>query len=101
MDAGKQLTPCTMELGGKSANIIFASADYQRAIDGALIGIFSNNGQQCLAGSRILIEEKIFDQFVEEFVERTKKIVVGDPLNDETEIGPIAKTTYGKNFVIC
>tara|TARA_B100000287_G_scaffold432383_1_gene491620 strand:+ start:477 stop:1973 length:1497 start_codon:yes stop_codon:yes gene_type:complete len=94
MDAGKQLTPCTMELGGKSANIVFASADYQRALDGALIGIFSNNGQQCLAGSRILVEEKIFDQFVEEFVQRTKKIVVGDPLNKETEIGPIASKQH-------
>ena len=94
MDAGKQLTPCTMELGGKSANIVFASADYQRALDGALIGIFSNNGQQCLAGSRILVEEKIFDQFVEEFVQRTKKIVVGDPLNNETEIGPIASKQH-------
>ena len=93
-DAGKQLTPCTMELGGKSANIVFASADYQRALDGALIGIFSNNGQQCLAGSRILVEEKIFDQFVEEFVQRTKKIVVGDPLNNETEIGPIASKQH-------
>ena len=94
MDAGKQLTPCTMELGGKSANIVFASADYQRALDGALIGIFSNNGQQCLAGSRILVEEKIFDQFVEEFVQRTKKIVVGDPLNNDTEIGPIASKQH-------
>ncbi len=94
MDAGKQLTPCTMELGGKSANIVFASADYQRALDGALIGIFSNNGQQCLAGSRILVEEKIFDQFVEEFVQRTKKIVVGDPLHNETEIGPIASKQH-------
>ena len=94
MDAGKQLTPCTMELGGKSANIVFASADYQRALDGALIGIFSNNGQQCLAGSRILVEEKIFDKFVEEFVQRTKKIVVGDPLNNETEIGPIASKQH-------
>ena len=94
MDAGKQLTPCTMELGGKSANIVFASADYQRALDGALIGIFSNNGQQCLAGSRILVEEKIFDQFVEEFVQRTKKIVVGDPLNNKTEIGPIASKQH-------
>ena len=94
MDAGKQLTPCTMELGGTSANIVFASADYQRALDGALIGIFSNNGQQCLAGSRILVEEKIFDKFVEEFVQRTKKIVVGDPLNNETEIGPIASKQH-------
>ena len=93
-DAGKQLTPCTMELGGKSANIIFASADYERALDGALIGIFSNNGQQCLAGSRILVQEKIFDKFVEEFVQRTKKIKVGDPLNDKTEIGPIASKKH-------
>ncbi len=93
-DAGKQLTPCTMELGGKSANIVFASADYERALDGALIGIFSNNGQQCLAGSRILVQEKIFDKFVEEFVQRTKKIKVGDPLNDKTEIGPIASKQH-------
>ena len=94
MEAGKQLTPCSMELGGKSANIIFASADYQRALDGALIGIYSNNGQQCLAGSRILVEEKIFDQFLSEFIERTKQIVVGDPLKDETEIGPIASKRH-------
>ncbi len=94
MEAGKQLTPCSLELGGKSANIIFASADYQRALDGALIGIYSNNGQQCLAGSRILIEETIFDQFVEEFVERTKNIVVGDPLDENTEIGPIASKQH-------
>ncbi len=94
MEAGKQLTPCSMELGGKSANIIFSSADYQRALDGALIGIYSNNGQQCLAGSRILVEEKIFDQFVAEFIERTKQIVVGDPLKDETEIGPIASKRH-------
>mgnify|MGYP003953035109 CR=1 FL=1 len=94
MGAGKQLTPCSLELGGKSANIIFASSDYQRALDGALIGIYSNNGQQCLAGSRILVEEKIFDKFVDEFIKRTKKIVVGDPLNDKTEIGPIASEQH-------
>jgi acyl-CoA reductase-like NAD-dependent aldehyde dehydrogenase len=94
MEAGKQLTPCTMELGGKSANIVFASADYQRALDGALIGIFSNNGQQCLAGSRILVEENIFDRFVDEFIQRTKKIIVGDPLKEETEIGPIASRQH-------
>ena len=94
MEAGKQLTPCSLELGGKSANIIFASADYERALDGALIGIYSNNGQQCLAGSRILVEEKIFDQFVGDFIQRTKNIVVGDPLKDETEIGPIASKQH-------
>ena len=94
MEAGKQLTPCSMELGGKSANIVFASADYQRALDGALIGIYSNNGQQCLAGSRILVEEKIFDKFVDEFISRTRNIVVGDPLDEKTEIGPIASKQH-------
>ena len=77
--AGRRLVPTTMELGGKSANIIFASADYERAIDGALLGIFSNNGQQCLAGSRILVERSIFDDFVGRFIERAQQIRVGDP----------------------
>jgi acyl-CoA reductase-like NAD-dependent aldehyde dehydrogenase len=71
--AGAGLKPCSLELGGKSANIIFASANFERALDGALLGIFSNNGQQCLAGSRILVERK-----------------VGDPMDPMTEIGPLA-----------
>ncbi|MGR3503996.1 aldehyde dehydrogenase family protein [Pseudaestuariivita sp.] len=92
--AGRNLTPCTMELGGKSANIIFASADLERALDGALLGIFSNNGQQCLAGSRILVERSIFDDFVGAFVERAGRIVVGDPMSDTTEIGPLASQAH-------
>src|SRR5690606_6158572 len=63
--AGRRLKPAAMELGGKSANIIFADADQERALDGALISIFSNNGQQCLAGSRILVQDSIFDEFVD------------------------------------
>ncbi len=92
--AGRNLVPCTMELGGKSANVIFASADQERALDGALIGIFSNNGQQCLAGSRILVERSIFDDFVGRFVERAEQIRVGDPLDDTTEIGPLASLPH-------
>ena len=92
--AGRRLVPCTMELGGKSANIIFASADQERALDGALMGIFSNNGQQCLAGSRILVERSIFDDFVGRFVDRAGRIRVGDPLADETEIGPLASAAH-------
>src|SRR5690606_30953650 len=88
--AGRRLKPAAMELGGKSANIIFADADQERALDGALISIFSNNGQQCLAGSRILVQDSIFDEFVDRFVERARKIRVGDPLDDATEIVPIA-----------
>jgi 5-carboxymethyl-2-hydroxymuconic-semialdehyde dehydrogenase/aminomuconate-semialdehyde/2-hydroxymuconate-6-semialdehyde dehydrogenase len=88
--AGAGLKPCSLELGGKSANIIFASADFERALDGALLGIFSNNGQQCLAGSRILVERKIAGDFIAAFTARAARIKVGDPMDPTTEIGPLA-----------
>ncbi len=87
--AGRRLVPVTMELGGKSANIIFESADLDRALDGALAGIFSNNGQQCLAGSRILVQRSISRQFIERFIERTERLKVGDPMDERTELGPL------------
>ena len=86
---GKSLKPVLLELGGKSANIVHESADLDRALDGALIGIFSSNGQQCLAGSRILLQRSIAGEFIERFVERAKRLRIGDPLNAETEIGPL------------
>lgn len=92
--AGQNLVPCTMELGGKSANIITESADLDRALDGALLGIFSNNGQQCLAGSRILVHRSIMDEFVRRFVERAERIRVGDPTADDTELGPLASAPH-------
>jgi acyl-CoA reductase-like NAD-dependent aldehyde dehydrogenase len=88
--AGRALKPVALELGGKSANIVFESADLERALDGALIGIYSNNGQQCLAGSRILVQRPVADRFIAAFVERTKRLRVGDPLLPATEIGPLA-----------
>lgn len=88
--AGRNLKPVALELGGKSANIIFDSANIERALDGALAGIFSNNGQQCLAGSRILVHRAIADEFIERFVERARKIKIGDPMLASTEIGPLA-----------
>ncbi|WP_446830683.1 aldehyde dehydrogenase [Candidatus Foliamicus sp.] len=88
-EAGKSLKPVLLELGGKSANIIHESADMERALDGALLGIFSSNGQQCLAGSRILVQRSIAREFIERFVERAKKLRIGDPLDPETEIGPL------------
>ena len=97
--AGQALTPCTMELGGKSANVIFASADREKALDGALAGIFSNNGQQCLAGSRILVERSIFNDFTHAFAERAQKIRVGDPLDDATELGPLASLSHMKRVL--
>jgi acyl-CoA reductase-like NAD-dependent aldehyde dehydrogenase len=92
--AGRRLVPTTLELGGKSANIIFESANYERALDGALLGIFSNNGQQCLAGSRILVQSSIFNDFVGRFIERAQKIRVGDPTRDDTELGPLASFSH-------
>ena len=88
--AGSGLKPCSLELGGKSANIVFASADLERALDGALLSIFSNNGQQCLAGSRILVERSIAPAFIDAFVARTAQLKIGDPMDAATEIGPLA-----------
>jgi acyl-CoA reductase-like NAD-dependent aldehyde dehydrogenase len=88
--AGKNLKPIALELGGKSANMIFDSASIDRALDGALAGIFGNNGQQCLAGSRILLQEQIAPAFIERFVERAKHIRLGDPQLVTTEVGPLA-----------
>ena len=88
-EAGKSLKPVLLELGGKSANIVHESADLDRALDGALIGIFSSNGQQCLAGSRILVQKSIAGEFIERFVERARRLRIGDPLKAETEIGPL------------
>jgi acyl-CoA reductase-like NAD-dependent aldehyde dehydrogenase len=88
--AGRNLKPCILELGGKSANIVHPSADFERALDGALGGIYANNGQQCLAGSRILVHRSIADRFVEAFVARAKQVRIGDPLDERTELGPLA-----------
>jgi acyl-CoA reductase-like NAD-dependent aldehyde dehydrogenase len=88
--AARRLVPAALELGGKSANIVCASADIERALDGALVGIFANNGQQCLAGSRILVQRPVAAEFIERFVERARRIRVGDPLAPATEIGPLA-----------
>lgn len=87
--AGGNLKKYVAELGGKSANIVTASADRARALDAALVSIFSNNGQQCLAGSRILVEHSIAEEFIAGFVARTKRIRVGDPADPATEVGPV------------
>ena len=87
--AGHGLKKVVTELGGKSANIVFADADLERALDAALVAIFSNNGQQCLAGSRILLQRNIADDFIERFVARAGNLLIGDPFDTATEIGPM------------
>jgi len=78
-----------MELGGKSASIVFADADIDYALNGALLGSFMNNGQMCLAGSRIFVQRPVADQFIERFTRRTRQMTVGNPLADTTEVGPM------------
>jgi betaine-aldehyde dehydrogenase len=85
----------TMELGGKSPNIFFADADFEAAIDGALFGVFINQGEVCSAGSRILVEKSIYGKFVEAMVEKSKRIRLGPPLDRETKMGPlVSKEQY-------
>ncbi|RQN40102.1 5-carboxymethyl-2-hydroxymuconate semialdehyde dehydrogenase [Paraburkholderia tropica] len=79
----------SMELGGKSPFVIFDDADFERALDAAVFMIFSNNGERCTAGSRILVQRSIYAQFAERFIERAKRITVGDPLDENTLVGPM------------
>jgi 5-carboxymethyl-2-hydroxymuconic-semialdehyde dehydrogenase len=79
----------SMELGGKSPFVVFDDADMGRALDAAVFMIFSNNGERCTAGSRILVQQSIYADFVQKFVERAKRITVGDPLDDKTIVGPM------------
>jgi 5-carboxymethyl-2-hydroxymuconic-semialdehyde dehydrogenase len=79
----------SMELGGKSPFVIFDDADLERALDAAIFMIFSNNGERCTAGSRILVQQSIYADFTQKFAARAKRIVVGDPLDEKTTIGPM------------
>jgi acyl-CoA reductase-like NAD-dependent aldehyde dehydrogenase len=80
----------SLELGGKSPNIIFEDADQSNAVNGVLAGIFAASGQTCMAGSRVLIQSSIYDQFVDALVKRTSEIKLGNPLDMETEMGTVA-----------
>jgi len=84
----------SMELGGKSPFIIFDDAEYDRALDAALFMIFSNNGERCTAGSRILVQASLYDRFVADFAARAQRIKVGDPLDKTTQIGPMISENH-------
>jgi acyl-CoA reductase-like NAD-dependent aldehyde dehydrogenase len=87
--AGRNLTRTLLELGGKNANIVFPDARFEAAVMGALSGIFSAAGQSCSAGSRLLLHERIHDEFVESLVARAGTITVGDPKDPATDMGPL------------
>jgi aldehyde dehydrogenase (NAD+) len=86
--ARTNLKRVTLELGGKSPNIIFADSDLEAAVEGSHTGLFFNQGQCCCAGSRLFVEQKIHDQFVEQMVKKVKKTKVGDPFDPKTTQGP-------------
>ena len=85
--AAEKLIPATLELGGKSANIIFEDADFEQVMDGVQLGILFNQGQVCCAGSRIFVQDSIYDKFVEEIVKRFEQVKVGLPWEDDTQMG--------------
>lgn len=85
--AAKNLIPATLELGGKSAHIIFADAEMDRALEFAKAGILTNQGQVCSAGSRLLVQEEIYDDFVDKLVDSFKEVKVGMPWEESTEMG--------------
>lgn len=87
---GENLVPVTLELGGKSPNIVFPDADLDMAVSGVVKGIFAASGQTCIAGSRLFVHESIVDDLVDRLVERAESIRMGDPMDPDTEMGPIA-----------
>ena len=84
----------SMELGGKSPFVVFDDADLERALDAAVFMIFSNNGERCTAGSRILVQKSIYAEFAQRFAERARRITVGDPLSESTLIGPMISPAH-------
>lgn len=96
-EAGKALKRVSLELGGKSPNIVFSDADLDSATNGLMAGIFGASGQTCMAGSRILLQDDIYDEVVQRFVERAESIKLGDPREPDTELGTIAsRVQYDK-----
>jgi len=84
----------SMELGGKSPFVVFDDADFDRALDAAIFMIFSNNGERCTAGSRILVQKSIYVKFADRFAERARRITVGDPLDEKTIVGPMISQAH-------
>ena len=93
--AARGIKKVTLELGGKSANIVFDDAEIDNAVKGAVSGIFAATGQTCIAGSRLLVQRSIHDRFMEKLLELARTARMGDPLQDTTQVGPI--TTRGQH----
>ena len=91
--ASRDIKRISLELGGKSPNIVFADADWQRAAETSPMSVFANTGQDCCARSRLFVERAIYEPFVEKFVAATKNLIVGDPTKAETQLGPMVSAS--------
>jgi len=89
-EAARRCARVTLELGGKSPQIVFADADLDQAVNGVMAGIFAATGQSCMAGSRVLVEAPVFDRFCDLLCERGSRMVAGDPLDPASQLGPLA-----------
>lgn len=92
--AAQQFKKVSLELGGKNPNLVFADCDFEEAVKMSVKSSFTNQGEICLCGSRILIEDSIYDKFKERFIEETKKLVVGDPKNEESNMGALVSESH-------
>jgi betaine-aldehyde dehydrogenase len=101
-DAGKMIIKSaadtikrtTMELGGKNPNVVFADADFEAAVDGALFGAFANQGEVCSAGSRLLVQKTIYNKMCAALAKKVKRVKVGDPLSRATKMGPLVTAEH-------
>src|SRR5712672_819238 len=90
--AARDIKRISLELGGKSPNIVFADSDWQKAADTSPMSVFANTGQDCCARSRLFVERGIYEPFAERFVAATKNLIVGDPAKAETQLGPLVSS---------
>ena len=97
--AAKKIMPVTLELGGKSPNIVFDDADREAAVMGAISGIFAATGQTCIAGSRLLVQKSIHDEFVKRIVDVASKAKIGDPMLKDTNVGPVTTPPQYKKVI--
>ena len=97
-NSAKNLSQVTLELGGKSPVAVFNDANIENALNGVTASIFGASGQSCIAGSRLYIQEKIYDEFLTKIIKKTQKIIIGSPMNEETQMGPLATLQQLKNI---
>jgi aldehyde dehydrogenase (NAD+)/betaine-aldehyde dehydrogenase len=92
--AADKMMPVSLELGGKSPTMVFDDADLDHAVAGVLYGIFSSSGESCIAGSRLFVQRKLYDQFIGRLVAGARALRIGDPLNERTQMGPLVSASH-------